>query len=100
MRHIPSKPARVAQTFSEPFRAGFDLSSMGLGIIALCVSIFFLSTVANAQLQLQRLYTTSNSAQPPTFLLQGNDGNFYGTMGNASQGSVFKMTPSGAVTNF
>jgi len=60
--------------------------------------MLFLSTMANAQLQLQRLYTGANTAQRPTFLLQGNDGNYYGTMANGNY--VFKMTPSGAVTIF
>src|SRR5262249_7940808 len=56
-----------------------------------------LSTAANAQLQIQRLYTASNTSQQPTFLVQGNAGSFYGTMPNAN--SVFKMTPSGNMTN-
>ena len=103
MRHIPFELGRNPQTLSEPFAAGFDLSSMcrysehmDVRIAALCVSILILSTVAQAEFKLQRLYTGGNAAQRPTFLLQGNDGNFYGTMANA--GYLFKMTPSGAVT--
>lgn len=69
---------------------------MGVRIAMLCLSMLLLSTGARAEFQLQRLYTGANTAQRPTFLLQGNDGNFYGTMANA--GYVFKMTPSGTVT--
>jgi uncharacterized repeat protein (TIGR03803 family) len=103
MRHIQG--GKNSGNFCEPFWPGFDLSSinglskhLGVRIAALCLSTLFLSTVAKAELQLQRLYTAPNIAQRPTFLLQGNDGNYYGTMANA--GYVFKMTPSGAVTIF
>jgi uncharacterized repeat protein (TIGR03803 family) len=107
MRHTPSEPAKDLQTFSEPFWAGFGLSNIsklpehsGLKIAALCLSTLFLSMAARAEMQLQRLYTAPNTSNRPSFILQANDGNFYGTIGNASQGYVFKMTPSGAVTNF
>lgn len=44
---------------------------------------------------------TNGSAPQPEGLLQGIDGNFYGTTlagGTNNEGTVFKMTPSGALT--
>jgi len=43
----------------------------------------------------------NDGAAPQSVLLEGPDGNFYGTTfygGSASSGSVFKITPAGAVT--
>src|SRR6267378_5695845 len=99
MRYPLSPLAKGLQFFSEPFCASARLKYInsilkyaGAGLAAL-----FLTSVAHAQFQLQRLYTAPNGS-PPMCLLQGDDGNFYGTLVNASSGSVFKMTPSGTVT--
>src|SRR6266436_2052037 len=104
MRNLLSPPAKGLQTFSEPFWASTrlkyinsNLKYAGAGLAALILSMFFLTSVAHAQFQLQRLYTAPNG-EPLVCLLQGDDGNFYGTLINASAGYVFKMTPSGAVT--
>src|SRR6516162_5116425 len=57
---------------------------------------------SRAQLQIQRLYTSSMSSNPPTCLVQGNDGNYYGTFIHegffAGNGTVFKLTAAGSVT--
>jgi len=61
-----------------------------------------LSFRAEAQLQLQRLYTSTLASNPPSALAQGNDGNFYGTFihnnFSGGLGSLFRMTPAGSVT--
>ena len=66
-------------------------------IIASCL-------VSRADLVLQRLYTSGTSSNPPTCLVQGNDGNFYGTFIHESfalgYGTVFRMAPDGSVTSF
>jgi len=59
---------------------------------------------SSAELQLQRLYTSATSSNPPTCLVQGSDGNFYGTFIHESlglgYGTVFRMAPDGSVTSF
>ena len=47
--------------------------------------------LVHGQLQLQALHTTT-SGNPAASIVQGNDGNFYGTLSN----TVFKMSPAGA----
>src|SRR5436190_7656963 len=44
-------------------------------------------------------FNNTNGCWPHGALLQGSDGNFYGTTlyGSGSQGSVFSMTPSGEI---
>jgi uncharacterized repeat protein (TIGR03803 family) len=47
------------------------------------------------------LFNLANGYSPSAGLVQGNDGNFYGTTdggGAGGGGTVFKMTPSGALT--
>jgi len=47
-------------------------------------------------------FTVTNGNNPRTGLVQGSDGNFYGTtfgdFSNGGNGTVFKMTPAGALT--
>src|SRR5437660_4024595 len=69
-----------------------------LASLGLCFSTVLLAAAASAQFQLQRLYIAPNSSPPPTFLLQGADGNFYGTLVSGLSGSIFKMTPDGVFT--
>ncbi len=72
--------------------------------LGLSLATVLLSPAANAQFQLQRLYTAPSTSQQPGCIVQGSDGNFYGTLVSASPiqgtspGYVFKMTPSGTVT--
>jgi uncharacterized repeat protein (TIGR03803 family) len=47
-------------------------------------------------------YTVNDGAFPEAGLVQGSDGNFYGTTyegGTNAYGTVFKMTPAGVLTN-
>jgi uncharacterized repeat protein (TIGR03803 family) len=46
-------------------------------------------------------FTGTNGAEPVAGLVQGTDGNFYGTTGedgSINDGTVFKMTPAGSLT--
>jgi uncharacterized repeat protein (TIGR03803 family) len=111
MRYSPSEPRGNSRIFTEPFWASARLryinavlkNSRG-AVAAQFVSMLFLTSAANAQFQLQRLYTAPNNS-PPAWLIQANDGNFYGTLVNPSArfsppsvGYVFKMTSGGSVT--
>jgi uncharacterized repeat protein (TIGR03803 family) len=66
--------------------------------------IVFRITPAGAESALYLFTASANSgAQPPqpASLLQGSDGNFYGTTSNGGQfalGTVFKLTPAGVAT--
>lgn len=112
MRYSPAEPRGNSRIYSEPFWASARLRYIKgklkysrAALAALFASMLFPTSAANAQLQLQRLYTAPNGS-PPAWLLQGNDDNFYGTLVNPlarfspppSAGYVFKMTPSGTVT--
>lgn len=68
-----------------------------------CGTVFRMSPAG----KLTTLYTfcsqsgCTDGAQPWAGLVQGSDGNFYGTTsvgGSANSGTVFKITPSGALT--
>lgn len=72
---------------------------------------FSFAFASHAQWQLQQLCTFSNNAAQgtPSFITQGSNGNFYGTLiytASAppnlfvSEGRFFEMTPSGAITFF
>jgi uncharacterized repeat protein (TIGR03803 family) len=106
MRHLLSTVAKGVQFFSEPLDLRDHLHCIDnvvhrgrFALLAACILIAFASSGVSAELQLQRLYT-ANSLPPPSFLLQGHDGNFYGTMVSRPSGRIFKMTPDGAVTVF
>ena len=69
----------------------------------LCVFILATGLVSSAQTLTPLVnFNGSNGSGPQAPMIQGGDGNFYGTTvtgGGATQyGSVFKMTPSGALT--
>jgi uncharacterized repeat protein (TIGR03803 family) len=58
-------------------------------------------TCANTAVLYSFANATSNGAEPFTGVVQGSDGNFYGTTpygGAYGQGTVFKVTPGGAET--
>jgi len=61
----------------------------------------FKVTVAGTETVLHAFAGGSDGAAPQTPLLQGHDGNFYGTTplgGASSAGTLFKVTPAGAET--
>ena len=71
--------------------------------ILLAVLLYAFTTFLSAQ-KLTTLYSFAGSdgAHPDAGLVQGSDGNFYGTTefggANNGNGTVFKITPSGALT--
>ena len=70
--------------------------------ILLAVLLYAFTTFLSAQ-KLTTLYSFAGSdgAQPTAGLVQGSDGNFYGTTsqgGANGEGAVFKITPSGTLT--
>jgi uncharacterized repeat protein (TIGR03803 family) len=71
------------------------------------LAIFSFDFVSHAQSQLQRLYTFTNVSPSisavPSFITQGHDGNFYGTLiylNSGGQGRFFQMTPAGTLSTF
>lgn len=59
----------------------------------------FKITPSGAETVLYSFTNGSDAGQPVSALVQGKDGNFYGTaMGSLSSGTVFKITPAGAET--
>ena len=64
--------------------------------------VFLEPSVQGQQYQVLHQFLPS-AANPYAGLIQGSDGNFYGTTqsgGTADKGTVFKMDPSGVVTTF
>jgi len=74
-----------------------------LAVCALSMVLFGFPCSVGAQATLSYIYSfnrNTDGAQPDG-LIQGNDGNFYGTAqvaGKYGDGTVFKMTPSGVLT--
>ena len=75
-------------------------------ILASCTLLFFYAAtaiVAPAQtLTTLASFNGANGNEPMGALVQGNDGNFYGTTiygGPNNRGNIFKVTPSGTLTN-
>src|SRR3989442_871101 len=69
----------------------------------LIVASFSLAQAAGANLALQTLYEfESNPKNPRGVLVQGSDGNLYGTTvfggTNSDNGTVFQITPAGVLT--
>lgn len=85
-----------------------NLSRTRAAIVCLSSSIFILAGTARGQtLEVLHVFHDSDGSGPRCALVQGTDGNFYGTTivgGDLSLnfgggcGTVFKMTPGGAVT--
>jgi len=79
------------------------LGKFSVSKMACIVSIFCAATAIASPAQFTTLvnFNGANGAGPRTSLIQGSDGNFYGTteFGGAGLGEVFKMTPSGTLTS-
>jgi Gloeo_Verruco repeat len=83
-----------------------------LQTLFLGLAIFSIDVASQAQWQLQQLCVFSNNPAQgaPSFITQGSNGNFYGTLSSTAaigfppsfviQGRFFEMTPSGAITIF
>src|SRR5689334_2313632 len=84
-----------------------------LQTLLLGLAIFSFDFASRAQWQLQQLCTFSNNPAQgtPSFITQGSNGNFYGTLSSIAVfgpppnafvivGRFFEMTPSGSVTIF
>src|ERR1051325_8197462 len=84
-----------------PVRGGAPDSARVLGM--LIVAWLSLTQAAGASLALQTLYEFESSPKNPRgVLLQGSDGNLYGTTvfggTNSSNGTVFRITPASQLT--
>ena len=78
------------------------MAGSGRFCAALIAASFSLAQAAGANLALQTLYQfESNPKNPRGALVQGSDGNFYGTTAvggtNGSNGTVFRITPGGVL---
>ena len=85
-----STPARCRQ---------FNLVTASCALLFFCIATAML---AFGQLTTLASFNGTNGNEPISALAQGNDGNFYGTTiygGPNNRGSVFKVTPSGTLTN-
>jgi uncharacterized repeat protein (TIGR03803 family) len=74
-----------------------------LGFALTCAAITF-SLVVSAQAQIMSQFDLNgqNGYEPYTTVTQATDGNFYGTTGFGGPqmtGNIFRMTPSGEITN-
>ena len=82
--------------------AKITLNGFGVCKIAIAFLFFTATTIFSVAQTLTTLVDlTGTSSQSPSSLIQGYDGNFYGTtqVGGANNlGSAFKMTPSGSLT--
>ena len=71
------------------------------GAVLIGLMIFLPGFIARAALQVE-IHAFPNADFLPAGLVQGADGNFYGTMhqaGSSGNGAVFRVTPNGAFTN-
>ena len=79
-----------------------EITRLAKSFCSVAICLILISTVAQAQ-NLTTLYSFSNSdgANPAAGLVQGSNGNFYGTTaqgGTPDDGTVFQITPSGTLT--
>jgi uncharacterized repeat protein (TIGR03803 family) len=80
------------------------MKEVGLSKMACLIVMFLITATVGASAQtFQTVITFSetNGAVPTAVLVQGTDGNFYGTTqygGTSDLGTVFRLTPTGALT--
>src|SRR5580704_11986995 len=78
------------------------MKEVGLSKMACLIVMFLITATVGASAQtFQTVITFSetNGAVPTAVLVQGTDGNFYGTTqygGTSDLGTVFRLTPAGA----
>src|ERR1700681_690090 len=73
-----------------------------LAVALACAAVIFsLTLCAQAQTMTQFDFNGKNGYEPYTTVTQAADGNFYGTtgLGGNLEGNLFRMTPSGEITN-
>ena len=75
--------------------------SLHLSALACLAIAFAVALTASAQTVTQFDFNGKTGYEPYSTITQGTDGNFYGTTGFGGQGNgnIFRMTPSGAITN-
>ena len=73
-------------------------------LLVVVLAGFFLSPVplgAQPQFDVVHAFAAPGAVRPYSTLVEGMDGNFYGTTsegGTGNQGTIFRMTPAGVVT--
>lgn len=76
-------------------------NSIGTGTVAAVLDISPPAPVITNKIVTLASFTGANGSSPASGLIQGSDGNFYGTTtsgGSNGMGSIFRMSPSGTLT--
>jgi uncharacterized repeat protein (TIGR03803 family) len=85
------------------FRKGaMTVKAWRLIAIVLAVLVGGIGRASGQTLTTLHSFSSSDGANPNTALVQGSDGNFYGTTyygGANNKGTVFRISPSGSLTN-
>ena len=92
---------KTATNFAAVHAAGRHDSMKIPRIIILAAGVLLLMTASAQALQLEVLYGFQRGPEyPSASMVQGLDGNFYGTAGGGSNnlGTVFKVTTNGVLT--
>src|SRR5579885_3540045 len=96
-REIHAGPRNVAE---ERYMTNFKKWKMACGVILLCTA----AIAAHAQVvRIISIFDGTDGSSPNASVVQGRDGNFYGTTpfygvnGDASDGTVFKVTSRGTL---
>jgi uncharacterized repeat protein (TIGR03803 family) len=111
-RITPSGTASVLHSFTTSSEGGFSTSAVVQGSDGNLYGTTrsggpagggtaFRITTGGVFTVLHAFASSTEGANPGGALVQGSDGNFYGTLvngGSGSNGTVFRMTPSGSVT--
>jgi uncharacterized repeat protein (TIGR03803 family) len=95
-----------SKTYSMKTRSGGVVGRLIVSIRALSSLVLFMSLIgARADVAFTSLYSfrgSQDGANPFAPLVQGSDGNFYGTTfygGASGNGVIFRMSPTGVLTN-